>query len=529
MGIYESFKDNTFGAIDAFEFESPFKTNALGMYLVGDDSTGDARPEKAGQTEDEGDAAYTPGLALQAFESGLESRDFDSADLSTSDWAVFKTAAAQISDILNSDVETTDDIVEMFGDDLNITVVDDFTSLDGTALNGAAIIGSNEIILNSNLEGEELRDVLVEELAETAYQQVFDDASSGDFGAETVAILSGEDNEAVAAYSDALATDTVETEAGTAEAAFFWDEAIEEILELREIELQKLVDFFAADLPDTVEIEATFVSADTIEQEENSYFYDDANNDIVYRTETFWGDTLESLFASNGETGDVMPWDLNLDGVYADTYDVDMDVGVDGPTGEIVGAATEEVAVPILGTTTTQVTISSAGPSDVEYSWSEDQEYSTWNETNWSDAVTETGTGSLDLGIFTAGLSGGGTQTTGGSMREIETLTSTQTGSFTQTVGTSYGAEVGDDYMVGWHTQEQDVYISSTYSLWIESGVEHGDLEARVRLDITDTRLVEDYLTGTTQTASLLDDDIAVIDTTATSLLYAEALGLDFI
>ncbi|MDG1470000.1 MAG: hypothetical protein P8Q26_00340 [Ascidiaceihabitans sp.] len=34
-------------------------------------------------------------------------------------------------------IDTTADIDNVFGEDLNITLVDDFTALDGTALDGA--------------------------------------------------------------------------------------------------------------------------------------------------------------------------------------------------------------------------------------------------------------------------------------------------------------------------------------------------------------------------------------------------------
>jgi hypothetical protein len=42
-------------------------------------------------------------------------------------------------------IDTTADIDNVFGEDLNITLVDDFTALDGTALDGAAVVETDEI------------------------------------------------------------------------------------------------------------------------------------------------------------------------------------------------------------------------------------------------------------------------------------------------------------------------------------------------------------------------------------------------
>jgi hypothetical protein len=42
-------------------------------------------------------------------------------------------------------IDTTADIDNVFGEDLNITLVDDFTALDGTALDGAAIVETDDI------------------------------------------------------------------------------------------------------------------------------------------------------------------------------------------------------------------------------------------------------------------------------------------------------------------------------------------------------------------------------------------------
>ncbi|MEH6522778.1 MAG: hypothetical protein V7775_16365 [Sulfitobacter sp.] len=156
---------------------------------------------------------------LDAIQSSLTTREIDTTEITDIDKAVFATAASLIAALLSSDIETTADIENTFGEDLNILLVDDFASLDGVSLNGAAIIGTDEIILDSGLEGDELRAVLAEEIAETAHQDVYGEASVGDFGAELVAILNGEDTDTIKTYSETTEIDKVETEYGTAEAS----------------------------------------------------------------------------------------------------------------------------------------------------------------------------------------------------------------------------------------------------------------------------------------------------------------------
>lgn len=432
-----------------------------------------------------------------ALHAALESRDLEGSGIE--DLGAFEAATPLLQDVFESDIETSADAESLLGDKLNLTFVDSLTTTDGVALKGAAILGSDEIVLDSTLAGEELRDTLIEEITETAYQQAYNTASAGDFGAEVLATLKGEeDEEVLATYSEDIETDTVETEFGTAEAALDADAFNGEDMEQ-----------FITNMENGNEgidiVDVTYHSSDE--------FYDlydraGAGDESTYET-TFWGDEfLEAATLGGGG------FDFNGDGISGDQYYGFLNAD-DTPTADVVSRASDYEYTPIPGLSD-DLTYDGETPGQGRFGWSysEGTTFSVSEEINYSEGVTVDGAVSSEIAGLT--FSGGvaSTSTEGGSITTSNTWTSTTDSIETYVADVDqYEPEVPIYY--GEHTVVADVNMTTNYNLWILAVDENGNADAFFNLDVDDTRVVEDYLVNVTRMFTTgdglsLDPDIAL-------------------
>ncbi|MBY5932826.1 hypothetical protein KUV51_07430 [Tateyamaria omphalii] len=154
-----------------------------------------------------------------ALTQALLSRDIEVSELTDAQTETFSDFAELLDTASAADINTSDHVINLLGEDLDITFVEDFRTTDGQKLDGAAT-EHGRIFLDADLTGASLKATLVEEIAEAAFNEAFDSTSQGDFGAEVAARLSGKTDPAVlAAFSSETQDDTVQTEFGTAEAA----------------------------------------------------------------------------------------------------------------------------------------------------------------------------------------------------------------------------------------------------------------------------------------------------------------------
>ena len=492
MELYKQAKDRTFVRSDVFEFNDTAKINTIGQSLLGDYALMPPVTEAAPLIENgaDGDKAdYTSSMALQAVESGLTSRGVGLQDLSPSDWAVFETAAAQITGVLNSDLETTDQVIDLYGDDLDITLVDDFTALDGTALDGAAVVETDEIVLDSGLEGDDLRAALAEEIAETAYQNVFGDVSVGDFGAEIVAALSGEDEDVIATFAEVEETDTVETEYGTAEAT---DAAALAVF------AETLTEQNAA-LGGNAEI--TSIEFSTFDD-----YYPESTTPNNPEDGNAFGATADSTFGYSGAWNDgelifddSTTVDLDGDGNYTEHMNWAI-VNTDETTATILDYDHENYELlPIAELS--ESFLANNSPASTTWVAEEGESYSVSDEINWSTSV--------EGGVSLNGFSGSVSSTTGGSLSETTTVTSSTQVRRTVSVeaddyedGTlvSYGfhalssdAVIEDEYTIIGYTSDSD---TSSYNVGLPSEGTSIAVEAYFTMDITESQTIEDFLVG---------------------------------
>ncbi|WP_147111549.1 hypothetical protein [Tateyamaria sp. syn59] len=461
-----------------------------------------------GLGSNDGESAASASLVFGAFGAALDARDLDFESLTVEGEMAFELASYRIADVLSSDLETTDDVDEQFGEDIDLTIVDDFATLNGTPLEGAAILGTDEIILDSKLEGEELRDALAEEIAETAFQQVYDTTSIGDFGAEVVARLQDTSDEAeLQTYLTIEESDTVQTEYGTAEA--YDDSAYEFFITILEQEAPNL------------EVTGYIVSdEETMREVADSVVGPEANS-----RRSYWGDE------GSNTIGDIAVVDLDGDGEVWESALVFIDAGVpfDETSANVVSRASGYDYIPISGLTETYTASGSPGESRITTTYTSSAEYSLSEETNWSEANTVNGSANVTIGAFE--VSGGVSETSseGGSVTTSNTATATVTNSITEVLN-------GDDYpadtrlTVGLHETIADVNATTEYDMWFEFREADGSLDGVVRFDVEETRILEDYLLDITFTQHEVDrleldeTTIASLDS-STGLTFAD-LGL---
>ncbi len=436
-------------------------------------------------------------LVSEVLHAALDSRDITITD--SEEAGAFKSAASLLQAVFESDIETRTDVAGLLGDELNVTFVDDFATTDGTALNGAAILGSDEVIIDSALTGEELRDTLIEEIAETAYQQAYDSTSPGDFGAELLARLKGEDSEeALAEYSKDTEADTVETEFGTAEAMN--DDDLAQFVKNIE-DANAGIDIYGAQFFDR----ATY---------DKYYDASGAGSDDTLE-KTFWGDEfLDALTLGGGG------FDFNDDGTPSYSYYGFLNAA-DEPKGEVVSRASEYEYTPIQGLSD-EFRYDGVTPGQLRIGWSyeENQTFTIAEEINYSESVEVDG----QIGFKVANLeySGGvsNTKVSGGSITESNTWSATTSANETYVADVeNYPSDVPIYY--GEHTVVADVNMQTRYDLWLMAVDENGYLDGIIQLDVSDTRVVEDYLVSiakayTTGDGLVLDENIA------------NSLGIDF-
>lgn len=156
---------------------------------------------------------------LSALHGALAARGIETLSLTDAQSDKLSDFAEWLDLASTADIKKISDINTLFGDDLEITLVDDFRTTDGTKLNGAAT-ADGQIFLDANLTGSALQDTLIEEISEVAYYKAFEVISPGDFGAEISARLSGEvDQDRLAEFQMSTQNDTVATAFGEAQAA----------------------------------------------------------------------------------------------------------------------------------------------------------------------------------------------------------------------------------------------------------------------------------------------------------------------
>ncbi|GIT90704.1 hypothetical protein JANAI62_11590 [Jannaschia pagri] len=160
-----------------------------------------------------------PASIPQAFASALAARGIDMTRLSEAQIQTFSTTGDLINRVLETDLQSAAEAVDLLGEAADISLVDDLRTTDGMKLNGVAT-KDGKIVLDSALTGDTLRDTVIEELAEAAFYEAFDRDSVGDFGAEIEARIEGkvseEDLEKLSSVQDG---DTVQTEFGEGQAS----------------------------------------------------------------------------------------------------------------------------------------------------------------------------------------------------------------------------------------------------------------------------------------------------------------------
>lgn len=492
LELQDALRDNFSTENDHFDFKGVDQTALIGRFLIEGGYL--ASPQiyltnieaKESLTEDVvSEAVYTTSSVQDAIQTSLIMRDIDTADITDMDMALLDTAAAQIALVLSSDIETTTDIEDLFGDDLNITLVDDLTALDGTSLDGAAVVETDEIILDSALEGDELRTVLAEEIAETVYQDVYGETSAGDFGAELVAILNGEDDDVIAAYSETSEIDTVETEYGTAEAAGTdMDTSMEEV----EGVLEDVLGWNVTDSATGVSGYFTYGSIMT-----SAYYEDDGGQDNGTELwgESIFGTTFEDVENTLLENG---TYDFDGDGNETTSFAsflIGVTVDLDGYGEDITDYDNlEYIAIDGLSATLS----ASSGSATFEYWITESDTYTTGTEFSYSEEVATT------TGYSTSGLSISSTSTS--STTETVSTSSSFTG--TTTVKNSYSVD-GSDYdegtsvSYGAHAQVADIeYTDSLFYYFV--AIDSDGVEGGYSIDAEEVTYIDDYLVDIVQT-----------------------------
>jgi hypothetical protein len=492
MELQDALRDNFSTENDHFDFKEVDQTALNGRFLIEGGYL--ASPQiyltnveaKESLTEDVvSEAVYTTSSVQDAIQTSLIMRDIDTSDITDMDMALLDTAAAQIALVLSSDIETTTDIEDLFGDDLNITLVDDLTALDSTSLDGAAVVETDEIILDSALEGDELRTVLAEEIAETVYQDVYGETSAGDFGAELVAILNGEDDDVIAAYSETSEIDTVETEYGTAEAAGTdMDTSVEEAVDVIEDVLGWDVTDSETDASGYLTYGSTLTSA---------YYEDDGGQD---NGTEMWGESVMGTTYEDVENALLENGTYDFDGDGNETTEFQLfllggTVDLDGYDEEITNYDDlEYIAIDELSATL----VASSGSATFEYWITESYTYETGTEFSYSEAV-ETTTGYSTSGLS---ISSSSTSTTTETVSTSSSFTGTTTVRNTYTVdGSDY--DEGTSVSYGAHAQVADIEYTDSLFLYF-AAIDSDGGEGFFSIDADEITDIDDYLVDIVQT-----------------------------
>ncbi len=164
-----------------------------------------------------GDKSTSTGNDSSALFLSLQARDKTSLDQQQVN--AIRESSAKIDAILKSNFETIEQIETQFSDHFEFEVVEDLSTTDGQQLRGVTT-ESGRILIDDDLAGRELLEVLAEEVAEAAYYEAFGSASDGDFGAEVVYRRSGgSDLDHLQQLRNAAQDDTVQTAWGKGQAS----------------------------------------------------------------------------------------------------------------------------------------------------------------------------------------------------------------------------------------------------------------------------------------------------------------------
>lgn len=448
-------------------------------------------------------------LGFDSFMESLAARGIDTTTLTEDQIATFEAAASTIATAFATDFDSSDDALALFDDDANISLVDDLSTTDGTSLNGAAILGSDEILLDSSLTGLSLRDALIEEVAETAYQKAFGTTSVGDFGAEILARTSGETDQATLNdYATSTETDTVETSYGTAEAQTNTD-------------LQQIVDAF------TAAFESQDIEVVSWEYGEEFSDLDDEYGDLTQSDdETVWknqfdqygyeitgGSAISEQSEQKGrwsitweENGTVPDVALTVD--TSEVWDTDpdddapkvkaFDVLLDSSDESVEIISYEEVGFVELDNdlASTRYTIYDQDVTETTV-LTDQTSFSTTEEWNWSASITGT------VGGFEASAE------TGGSLTSTDEYTTSSQSRSSQYIAHE-DAEYGETYAVGLLGRIVDITVQNDYSIFIDLGrtaITNNDQdEGFIKFNVSQTDVIEDYFYDITATYVNVDD-----------------------
>ncbi len=486
----DSYAQDFYGeSSDSFEFQRSAELGAHFAYLQsGPEAAVLASVETGLIDETNGGPTTIMETIKDAFDDSLIARDIDVDELSISQFGAFELAATQIDTILNSDIETSDDVTELLGDEVNVSFVDDFTATDGTDLNGVAVLETDEIIIDSALEGEELRETLAEEVAETAYQQAYGTTSAGDFGAEVLARIEGlQDEDLLAEYTAVGEADTVETEFGTAE-AYADRDAVDPVID----------DIIAGNS------NLSSGAAATVDEDEFDRIFSEVNGLTGGGGTNLFGESPYEILT--GLDGNINSYDIDGDGNSTTkiTYFID-NYGYSVPgteTAEIVGGATTGTLLPIDGKSSTLFgSASESAYTDFSITLSEGEQYTTSESFTWSAGVSVTGK---------AGFLGSGTEvtveaSTGETLTESNTVTASTSVTYNGRVYQS-DYEEGDTISYGLHTLIlNEPEIEDFYSIYFEASDADG-VEGHFAIDVYDTQTISDFYYDVVQTDVNVND-----------------------
>ncbi|MEJ6396036.1 hypothetical protein V8J82_22465 [Gymnodinialimonas sp. 2305UL16-5] len=153
-----------------------------------------------------------------SLKAAFEARGIESLELTQEQFEGLLRYSEALDEAQSREFASARDAADSFGDEFDIEIVDNLRADDGTKLNGAATT-DGKVLLDSALSGQQLTDVLVEEIAEAAYYSMIGTASQGDFGAEVEARLDGVvDAGVLASFQSADSGDTVRTSYGEVQA-----------------------------------------------------------------------------------------------------------------------------------------------------------------------------------------------------------------------------------------------------------------------------------------------------------------------
>ncbi len=490
----DSYAQDFYGeSSDSFEFQRSAELGAHFAYLQsGPEAAVLASVETGLIDETNGGPTTTIETIEDAFDDSLIARDISIDTLTLEQMATFVLAATQIDSVLNSDIETSADVTALLGDTVNVTFVDGLATTDGMALNGVAVLETDEILVDSGLEFEELRSTLAEEIAETAYQSAFGTASVGDFGEEVLARAEGaQDEDLFETLSTEAAEDTVITEYGQAEASVQ--------------EGWTLVSRINDEYSDSFDIVGF--------EELSSNAYVSAVNEVytAFETQEYTGDDgIISIDFALGDPMNMFGYDFQDIEDTVTTSDLDFDDdGKEATSVTIVvdnyvnssytfDSAENIIISPIAGLTGQVFT--HEGVATVTHTATEGTIYT--SSSSWTVSGDFTGAiGNPETGRgvgFTVGASYG--QTTSNALLANETVTQAYAvngSEYEENTNVTAGlfAEIAD----ATYTNSYDLYISTSD----EDGFENG---STFRVSVSDQQTIDDHLIGVVLSEALTSD-----------------------